>query len=202
VPARRGPQRADPRDGRTPGIQQRAGAQALHPTRSPSVPAPRQPPAPSRPGRGRATTKRATTDRAITQRVAQPAAAPTPTGIRRAAVSAGPRMRFAILVLVLLGGGLICLLVINTTLGAKSFRISQLQSANASLTSQEQALQQQIAAERSPAQIARRAYQLGMRTEPNANILDLRTHRIDKLPAQPDAVVPLGGPALPSGSRP
>ncbi len=36
-----------------------------------------------------------------------------------------PRMPFVLLVLVLLGGGLICLLVINTTLGATSFRISQ-----------------------------------------------------------------------------
>ncbi len=32
-------------------------------------------------------------------------------------------MPFVLLVLVLLGGGLICLLVINTTLGATSFRV-------------------------------------------------------------------------------
>jgi hypothetical protein len=111
-------------------------------------------------------------------------------------------MRFAMLVLVLLGGGLICLLVINTTLGATSFRISQLQSKNATLTSQEQALQQQIAAERSPALIARRAYALGMRVESKGNILDLRTHRFDKLASQPGAVVPLGAPGgiTPGGS--
>jgi len=101
-------------------------------------------------------------------------------------------MRFALLVLVLLGGGLVCLLVINTTLGATSFRISQLQSSNADLQTQEQVLQQQIAAELSPALIARRAYQLGMRVEPNSKFLDLRTHRIDKLAAQPGATVPLG----------
>jgi hypothetical protein len=113
-------------------------------------------------------------------------------------------MRFTALVLVLLGGGLVCLLVINTTLGATSFRISQLQSKNATLTTQEQALQQQIAAEQSPALIARRAYALGMRVESNGNILDLRTHRFDKLASQPGAVVPLGAPngAIPGGSGP
>jgi hypothetical protein len=113
-------------------------------------------------------------------------------------------MRFAALVLVLLGGGLICLLVINTTLGATSFRISQLQSRNATLSTQEQTLQQQIAAEQSPALIARRAYALGMRVESNGNILDLRTHRFDKLASQPGAIVPLGAPsgATPSGATP
>jgi hypothetical protein len=111
-------------------------------------------------------------------------------------------MRFTAAVLVLLGGGLICLLVINTTLGAKSFRISQLQSRNATLTTQEQTLRQQIAAEQSPALIARRAYALGMRVESNGNILDLRTHRFDKLASQPGAVVPLGAPSdtTPGGS--
>lgn len=104
-------------------------------------------------------------------------------------------MRFAVLVLILLGGGLICLLVINTTLGATSFRISQLQSRTATLTTQEQALQQQIAAERSPALIARRAYALGMRVESNGSILDLRGQRFDKLASQPGAVVPLGAPS-------
>jgi hypothetical protein len=101
-------------------------------------------------------------------------------------------MPFVLLVLALLGGGLICLLVINTTLGATSFRISQLQSTSTTLATQEQTLQQQIAAEESPAQIARRAYQLGMRTEGDGNILDLRTHRVYKLPGQPGAATPLG----------
>jgi uncharacterized protein HemX len=187
--ARRGPYRADPRAATTPAPRQPAPARALHPTPTPARPTPvRSPSAP-------AAAKRPV-------RPVKPARGRETTIVRQAAVAAGPRIRFAVLVLALLGGGLICLLVINTTLGATSFRISQLQSKNASLTSQEQALQQQLAAERSPAQIARRAYQLGMRAEPNTNILDLRTHRLDKLPAQPDAVAPLGGPALPAGSRP
>jgi hypothetical protein len=108
-------------------------------------------------------------------------------------------MPFVLLVLVLLAGGLICLLVINTTLGATSFRISQLQSTNATLATQEQALQQRIAAEKSPAQIAQLAYQLGMRAQANGNILDLGTHRFFKLPAQPGAIVPLGAPTATTG---
>jgi hypothetical protein len=107
-------------------------------------------------------------------------------------------MPFVLLVLVLLGGGLICLLVINTTLGATSFRVSRLQSTGAALATQEQALQQQIAAEQSPAQIARRAYQLGMRVQVNGNILDLRTRRSYQLPGRASATVSLGAAATPS----
>src|SRR5262249_58597361 len=88
-------------------------------------------------------------------------------------------------VLGLLGGGLICLLVVNTTLGATSFRISQLQSDNAHLSLQEQALLGRVAKEQSPAGIELRAYQLGMRPQANGNILDLRTRKYDRLP--PDA---------------
>jgi hypothetical protein len=92
-----------------------------------------------------------------------------------------PRMPFVLLVLALLGGGLVCLLVVNTTLGAASFRISQLQQRNANLALQEQNLQDQIQRETGPAQIADRAYQLGMRTVTNTSILDLRKHRTYQL---------------------
>ncbi len=86
-------------------------------------------------------------------------------------------MPFVLLVLALLGGGLVCLLVVNTTLGAASFRISQLQERNANLALQEQNLQGQIQRETGPAEIADRAYQLGMRTVTDTSILDLRKHR-------------------------
>jgi hypothetical protein len=109
-------------------------------------------------------------------------------------------MPFVLLVLVLLGGGLVCLLVINTTLGATSFRISQLQSTSNTLATQEQALQQQIAAADSPAQIARRAYALGMRVQTGGNILDLGTHRVYRLPGQRGVITPLGAVSTPSPS--
>jgi hypothetical protein len=92
-----------------------------------------------------------------------------------------PRMPFVLLVLGLLGGGLVCLLVVNTTLGATSFQLSQLQHANAKLSLQEQTLEGKIQNEQAPGEIAQRAYQLGMRAETNATILDLRSGRTYRL---------------------
>jgi hypothetical protein len=173
-----------------------ASAPAAQPTLTKSRPTPARSASPLVTGAPTAPPRSAPSRPDSAPGVSRATARPSPT--RAAARSehkpgaAVPRMRFALLVLVLLGGGLVCLLVINTTLGATSFRISQLQSRNATLTSQQQALQQQIAAELSPALIARRAYALGMRVESNGNILDLRTHRFDKLSSQPGATVPLG----------
>jgi hypothetical protein len=101
-------------------------------------------------------------------------------------------MPFVLLVLALLGGGLICLLVINTTLGAASFRISQLQKTSARLSTQEQGLQEQVAVERAPAEIARQAYQLGMRVQTTTHILDLGTHQTDVVPGQAGVDANLG----------
>jgi hypothetical protein len=97
------------------------------------------------------------------------------------------RIPFVLLVLALLGGGLVCLLVVNTTLGASSFRISQLQSDNANLSLQEQTLLGQIAKERSPQGVEERAYQLGMRMPASSNILDLRNHRYARVPSHAGA---------------
>jgi hypothetical protein len=109
-------------------------------------------------------------------------------------------MPFVLLVLVLLGGGLICLLVINTTLGAASFRISQLQKTGTSLSTQEQTLQEQVAEERAPAEIARLAYQLGMRVQATTHILDLRTHQTDVLAGQVGVDANLGARPAESAS--
>lgn len=101
-------------------------------------------------------------------------------------------MHFLLLVLSLLGGGLICLLVINTTLGAASFRISQLQSSNATLSQEAQSLQRQVATEQAPAQIQSKAYQLGMRSQMQLNFLDLRTHRFYRVSGQAGAASQAG----------
>ena len=110
-------------------------------------------------------------------------------------------MSFVLLVLALLGGGLICLLVINTTLGASSFRITQLQSTNASLSEQDQALQQAIATEEAPGQIARRAYALGMRGQSQLNYLDPVTGRIYRVGARGPGTVEPFVPARERGGR-
>jgi len=86
-------------------------------------------------------------------------------------------------VLGLLGSGLICLLVINTTLAAASFRISNLQQGNVQASQRAEELQQQVAAEQSPASIEQRALRLGLQMQPVLNFVDLRTGRSYTTPA-------------------
>lgn len=121
-----------------------------------------------------------------------PAAAPVP---QRAA--ARPRVRsrtpFVLLLIGLLGGGLVCLLLINTTLAQGSFQITAMQHKNADLAQQEQALQQQITQEQSPASIAARARQLGMRPTGRLRFIDLKTGRIFSQPAHVPGVIPVPG---------
>jgi cell division protein FtsB len=85
-------------------------------------------------------------------------------------------------VVALLGGGLLCLLLINTILDTGSYQITQLQQQNATLAQQTQSLQAQIASEESPSVLASRARQLGM-TEPSLlYFLDLKKGRIESEP--------------------
>jgi cell division protein FtsB len=97
-----------------------------------------------------------------------------PSGAARRPASRTP---FILLVLALLGCGLVCLLVVNTTLAAASFRISNLQQENAQASQRVQELQQQVSADRSANSIQRRALRLGMRLQPTLNFIDLRTGR-------------------------
>jgi hypothetical protein len=110
-----------------------------------------------------------------------PAAAPG--GAHFPAARHVPRTRFILLVLGMLGGGLVCLLVINTTLAAASFRINALQRSNAALSQQEQTLQQQVSTEESPSSLEQRARRLGLRMQPLLNVMNLRTGRVYRQPA-------------------
>lgn len=82
------------------------------------------------------------------------------------------------LLLGLLGGGLVCLLVVNTTLAANSIQINRLEQVNTAGTQRIGELQQKVAAQRSAAVIAKEARKLGMRPERQPAFLDLRTHSI------------------------
>ncbi len=82
-----------------------------------------------------------------------------------------------LLVVALLGGAMICLLVINTTLAASSLQIDNLQQGNAVRQQQLQQLQQQVASENTPSAIYHHAYQLGMRQQQVLDFLNLRTGR-------------------------
>ena len=100
--------------------------------------------------------------------------------------------RFVFLVVALLGGGLLCLLLVNTVLAAGAFKITALQQGNVALAQRAQALQAQIAAEEAPAALAERARALGMVVPPLVHFLDLKT---GKIVSQPRRVA--GVPAVP-----
>ncbi|MFJ7021902.1 septum formation initiator family protein [Streptomyces sp. NPDC101117] len=80
-----------------------------------------------------------------------------PAGAGRAA-----RAPFVLLVVLLLGGGLIGLLVLNSALSEGAFRLDDLERDTKSLTDEEQSLQRDIDAYSAPDALQRRARELGM----------------------------------------
>ena len=72
------------------------------------------------------------------------------------------RTPFVLLVVLLLGGGLIGLLVLNSALSEGAFRLDDLQKETKSLTDEEQALQRDVDAYSAPDALQRRAHELGM----------------------------------------
>ena len=86
-----------------------------------------------------------------------------------------PRAPFILLLVGLLGGALISLLVISTTLAEGSYRITSLQQQDTNLAKQEQLLTQQVAQASSPGQIAQEAEAFGMRPNPELQFIDLKT---------------------------
>jgi len=89
-----------------------------------------------------------------------------------------PRAPFILLLVGLLGGALVTLLVISTTLAEGSFQISNLQQQNTNLARQEQVLTEAVAQAQSPQQIAQEADRLGMRQDPVLKFIDLKTGKI------------------------
>ena len=93
----------------------------------------------------------------------------------------------------LLGGGLLSLLIINTTLAAGSYQISSLQKSEAAQNQQVATLNQEVAADRSAGVIERRALQLGMVQPPLSNYIDLKTGRIISQPSTDPGIPVVGG---------
>jgi hypothetical protein len=112
----------------------------------------------------------------------RPVTAPRPTrpgaGPHTPARTRSPRMPFILLLVGLLGGALVSLLVISTTLAQGAFRITNLQEQNANLARQEQILSNEVAQAGNPAVIAQQAKQLGMRPNPYLGFIDLKTGKI------------------------
>jgi hypothetical protein len=97
------------------------------------------------------------------------------------------------LVIGLLGGGLLCLLLVNTILATGSFQITALQQQNVDLAQRAQVLQASIAEQESPAVLAKRARQLGMTEPPLLHFLNLKTKRIASEPSHVKGVLPVPG---------
>lgn len=76
--------------------------------------------------------------------------------------SSAARTPFVLLVVLLLSGGLITLLLLNSSLSQGSFRLSELKKRTTELTDQEQALQRDVDGRSAPDALERRARELGM----------------------------------------
>src|SRR6516162_702420 len=121
-------------------------------------------------------------------------AAGTRAGRPRPAAAVRPsRMPFVFLIVGLLGGGLLCLLLINTILDTGTYRITTLQQQNVTLLQQTQALQAQIAHEESPSVLAARAIKLGMSEPGLLHFVDLRKRRIENEPQHMAGIPPVSG---------
>jgi hypothetical protein len=85
-----------------------------------------------------------------------------PTGPAQNGGIHAARTPFVLLVVLLLGGGLIGLLVLNSALSEGQFKLDDLQKQTKSLTDEEQALQRDVDAYSAPDALQRRAHELGM----------------------------------------
>lgn len=93
-------------------------------------------------------------------------------------VAAPARAPFVALVVLLLGGGLVALLLLNVALAQDSYRLHQLQKQTALQAEQKAALQQQVAAEQAPDVLAKRAEDLGMVPANDPGFIDLSTGKV------------------------
>ncbi|MEU5895601.1 septum formation initiator family protein [Streptomyces venezuelae] len=76
--------------------------------------------------------------------------------------SQAARTPFVLLVVLLLGGGLIGLLILNSSLNEGSFQLSELKKETKDLTEEEQELQREVDGYAAPDALQRRAQELGM----------------------------------------
>ncbi|HEY2270784.1 MAG TPA: hypothetical protein VGI96_49775 [Streptosporangiaceae bacterium] len=97
---------------------------------------------------------------------------------RAAGARSRPRTPFILLLVGLLGGALVSLLVISTTLAQGAFRVTSLQEQNANLAREQQTLTNEVAQAGNPAVIASKATQLGMRANPHLGFIDPKTGKI------------------------
>ena len=110
--------------------------------------------------------------------VTGPVARPAPRRTARGARRSRPRTPFLLLLVGLLGGALVSLLVISTTLAQGAFQITSLQQQNTNLARQQQTLTDEVAQAGNPSAIASEAAKLGMRQNPDLKFIDTKTGKI------------------------
>ncbi|MEQ6903710.1 hypothetical protein [Nocardioides sp. YIM 152588] len=111
-----------------------------------------------------------------------------------------PRVPFVTLVSLILLGGVIGLLLFNTSMQQASFQATALERQASDLGARQEALEMDLQALRDPARIARAAQRQGMVIPTSAGILDLGTGAISGA-AEPAAGAPLPL-APPAAQRP
>jgi hypothetical protein len=87
-------------------------------------------------------------------------------------------MPFILLLVGLLGGALVSLLVISTTLDEGTYRINTLTQQNEAYAKEEEIGSQQLNEDQNPATLYWEAYALGMRTDHNLRFVDTQTGKI------------------------
>jgi hypothetical protein len=158
--------RPGPKDAKDPGTRPVSAPRHTRPFTDPGAePAARPATRPARPA---------------TRPAAKPATRPSARPATGRTRARRPRAPFILLLVGLLGGAMISLLVISTTLAEGSYQITSLQQQNANLGRQEQLLTQQVAQASSPSQIAQEAEDFGMQPDPNLQFIDLKTGKVVK----------------------
>ncbi|WP_406015213.1 septum formation initiator family protein [Streptomyces sp. NBC_00984] len=109
------------------------------------------------------------------------------------------RTPFVLLVVVLLSGGLITLLVLNSALNEGSFRLSELKKRTTELTDEQQALQHDVDNYSKPDALERRARELGMVPGGSPAFLN-PDGTVRGVPAEPDPVPPQPKSSPPAAS--
>lgn len=104
--------------------------------------------------------------------------APQPLRLVPAAVGQPGNALFAAVCLVLLVGGLVGLLTLNTAMAEGSFTLNRLQKTSGQLADAQGALTQALDAQRSPANLASRAAKLGMVPADSAAFLRLSDGKV------------------------
>ncbi|MFJ8919550.1 FtsB family cell division protein [Streptomyces sp. NPDC102415] len=124
--------------------------------------------------------------------------------------STAARTPFVLLVVLLLAGGLISLLLLNSALNEGSFRLSKLKRETTELTDEQQALQRDVDKYSEPDALERRARELGMVPGGNPAFLgpDGAVRGVPERateqpsPAAPEPEASAAGSASPSGTVP